>query len=140
MLGIYINIFKLHAPLLWAVMGSYLVLTFYWKSQKIDICQINSLFKELSITVHLINSLFLPFSIVLIINCNTRSVTGVIYDAHFPEMIKKEIMRHMSWALFGNLILFWTFNGFWRHKDSEQHMIGRVLKEIPKSRNLAARG
>ena len=40
-------------------------------------------------TVQLSNRLFLPFSIVLVINRDNRAVTGAICDAHFVNIERK---------------------------------------------------
>ena len=62
---------------------------------------VNSVFKELILTVQLSNRLFLPFLIVVIINRDLRAVTGVFAMHILLKMIEKEIIRHMRWTLLG---------------------------------------
>ena len=64
------------------------------------------MFKKLLMTVQLSNRLFLPLSIVLVINRDHRTVTGVIYDAHFAKNDwKGDNMTHEI-SPFENLVLF----------------------------------
>ena len=55
------------------------------KNHKNLFINVNSVCKELLMTVQLSNRLFLPFSIVLVINRDYRAVTGAICDAHFAK-------------------------------------------------------